>query len=115
MREIRQKRVESLLKEKISEIILKNELKDPRLDEFITISRLQIAKDLKLAKVYISYLGDEKTHTIIVDVLNNAAGFIQGLLGKRIRLKHTPRLLFIVDRSLEKGFEITQKIKGLFP
>ena len=57
MREIRLKRVESLLKEKISEIIIKNELKDPRLEGCITISRIQVAKDFKLAKVYISYLG----------------------------------------------------------
>lgn len=115
MREIRLKRVESLLLEKISDIIIKNELKDPRLDAFITISRLQVAKDFKLAKVYISYMGDEETHTTIVKVLNHAAGFIQGLLGKRIRLKHTPKLAFYVDHSLEKGFEITQKLKGLFP
>lgn len=115
MREIRLKRVESLLKEKISEIIIKNELKDPRLDRFITISRLQVAKDFKLAKVYISYLGDKETHTTIVKVLNNAAGFIQGLLGRRIRLKNTPKLVFFVDHSIEKGFEIIQKLKGLFP
>ena len=115
MGEIRKKKVESLLKEKISEILIKNELKDPRLDEFITLSRLLISKDFKLAKVYISYMGDEEIHTTIVKVLNNAAGFIQKLLGKRIRLKHTPKLIFYADHSIEKGFEITQKLKELFP
>jgi ribosome-binding factor A len=115
MKEIRLRRVESLLKEKISDIIMKNELKDPRLDVFITLSRVLVSKDLKLAKVYVSYMGDEETHTTIVEVLNNAAGFIQKLLGRRIRLRHTPKLVFYVDHSLEKGFEITQKLKGLFP
>ena len=81
----------------------------------MTISKLMVSKDLKLAKVYISYIGEENDHTIIVEVLNNAAGYIQGLLGKRIRLKHTPKLLFYKDDSIEKGFEITQKIKDLFP
>lgn len=115
MGEIRTRKIESLLREKISEILIKNELKDPRLDEFFTISKLLVAKDYKCAKVYISYIGDEHTHTTIVEVLNNASGFIQRLLGKRIRLKHTPKLIFYADNSIEKGFEITQKLKGLFP
>ncbi|MBN2442136.1 MAG: 30S ribosome-binding factor RbfA [Spirochaetales bacterium] len=115
MSEIRIKKIESLLTEKLSEILIKNELKDPRLEEFITISKLIISKDLKLVKVYISFMGDEEVHTTIVKVLNNAAGFIQGLLGKRIRLKHTPKLVFYTDHSIEEGFEITKKIKGLFP
>jgi ribosome-binding factor A len=115
MGEIRIKKVESLLNEKISEILIKNELKDPRLDKFITISKLIISKDLKIAKVYVSYIGEEEDHTTIVEVLNNAAGYIQGLLGRRIRLKHTPKLIFYKDDSIEKGFEITQKIKDLFP
>ena len=114
MGDIRIKRVESLLKEKISEMILKNELKDPRLDNLITITRLQVTKDYKSAKVYISYFGDKEKHSIIVQVLNNAAGFIQSIIGKRIKLRNTPKLKFYEDHSIEKGFEITQKLKDLF-
>ena len=114
MGEIRIKKVESLLKEKLGEILMKNELKDPRLDKFMTITKLLISKDLKIAKVYISYIGEEEDHKIIVRVLNNAAGYIQRLLGKRIRLKNTPKLIFYMDDSIEKGFEITQKLKDLF-
>ena len=114
MGEVRQKKVESLLKEKIGDIILKNELKDPRLAGLIGITDISVARDIKYAKVYISCYGDKIDYKQIIDTLNNAAGYIQALLGKRLRLRYTPKLKFFPDKSIERGFRINQKLKDLF-
>ena len=109
---VRQKKVESLLKEKISNIILQNKLSDPRLEGFIGITDVSVSKDTKYAKIYISCYGPTPSSQIIA-ILNHASGYIQGLIAKSIKLRFTPKLTFIEDQSLERGFNITQKIKEL--
>ena len=111
MSEIRIRKVESLLLEEISNIILKEDLKDPRISKLLSITEIKVSKDLGFAKVYVSYYGEKKTFVTIVDTLNHASGFIRGLLGRRIRLKTIPQLHFILDESIEKGFNLIQKMK----
>lgn len=113
MSEIRLRKVESLLKEQIGCLLLKNEIKDPRVNSLINVTHITISKDLKFAKVYISFFGEREKLVAAVEALNHAAGFIQGLLGKRVRLRFTPKLTFILDESIEKGFRITQKLKEI--
>jgi len=111
MSEVRIRKVESLLLEEISEIILKEDLKDPRINKLLSITAVEVSKDLGHAKVYVSYYGDRETFIIMVDTLNHASGFIRGLLGKRIRLRTIPELKFILDESIEKGFNLIRKIE----
>ncbi|MCD6121843.1 MAG: 30S ribosome-binding factor RbfA [Spirochaetales bacterium] len=111
MSEVRIRKVESLLLEEISEIILKEDLKDPRINKLLSITEVRVSKDLGHAKVYVSYYGDRDTFKIIVNTLNHASGFIRGLLGKRIRLRTIPELKFILDESIEKGFNLIRKIE----
>jgi ribosome-binding factor A len=113
MGEIRKLRIESAIKEIIGNMILQNEIKDPRVNELICITNVSVSKDTKYAHVYVSFYGDSGIHETVVETLNHAAGFIQGVVGKRLRTRNTPRLHFIVDHSIEKGFRITQKLKGL--
>ena len=113
MSQIRLRKVESLLKEEISSILLKNEVKDPRINTLITVTYVTISRDLKFAKIYISFFGDKGELKRTVDALNHASGFIQGLLGKRVHLRNIPKLTFILDESIDKGFRITQKLKEI--
>jgi ribosome-binding factor A len=113
MGEIRLKKIRSLLKQKISDIIVRNELKDPRINTLVCVTDVVVSKDTQYAKVYISYYGESKTCETIVKTLNHAAGYIQGLLGRRIYMRHTPKLTFYVDNSIERGFKILQKLKEI--
>lgn len=113
MEKLRVKRVEKLIKEIISELILTDEIKDPRIDKLVSIYDVSLSNDFKFAKVYTSFYGDACIHENCVNALNHAAGFIQGRLGKKLKIKNIPKLTFIVDNSIERGFRITQKLKEL--
>ena len=99
-------KVERLLKEEISLIFL-HKMKDV-VSGFITITRVKVSADLKLAKVYISVLEKEKRE-LILDKVTNKLGFIRSELAGRIRMKFTPELKFFIDNSLD----YVEKIEGL--
>lgn len=106
----RLERVASLLQQELSRLILDEELKDPRINKLVAISGVTVSKDLEYAKVRVSgYLTHKKLEKAVAG-LNSAAGFIQGRLAKRLRFRATPKLTFLVDHSIEEGFELTQKI-----
>ncbi len=109
----RLKRVESLLQQELGRLILDEEIKDPRINKLIAISGVSVSKDLEYAKVRVAgYLSHKKLEKAVAG-LNNAAGFIQGRLARRLRFRSTPRLTFLVDHSIEEGFELTQKIDDI--
>jgi ribosome-binding factor A len=94
-------------------MILQGEIKDPRVNTLISIYEVSLSNDLKFGKVYTSYYGPAGEHATIVEALNHAAGFIHKQLGKQLKLKNIPRLTFIQDESIERGFRITQTLKEL--
>lgn len=110
MNEVRKLKVESLIQGIISQLILTQEIKDPRVSTFLSVKEVRVSNDLSSAKVYISSFQSEKSVEKAVTALNHAAGFIQGLLGKRMAVRVTPRLLFIADDSIQKGIELNKKI-----
>ena len=112
MSEIRLKKIESLLTSEISTLIRQN-IKDPRVNSMATVTHLTVSKDIKHAKVYISMFGENDMRRQCVEALNHAAGFIQKSLGKRLRLKSIPKLVFYDDHSIEEGIYITQRIKEI--
>ena len=87
------------------------EVKNPVLqDKFVSIVRLEMSKDMAVAKVYVSTLsGIDKTKKV-TDALTAAKGFIRGELSRRLVLRHTPELVFIPDDSMEYGVHISQLI-----
>ena len=113
MSEYRLQRVENLVRDTISEMIMKGMIKDPRISSLVSISRLEISKDLSFAKVFISGFENEKKIKSSVDGLNSAAGFIQRNLGKHMHTRTTPRLKFIYDSSIRDGFEMTKKLEAM--
>lgn len=108
----RPERVQEALRQEISKIV-QGELKDPRLG-FITITKVELTKDLRYAKVYFSVFGEMKDKTLALKGLNSAKGFIKGLIADRIKLRFVPEVAFRIDESLEhtKGiYDILDKIK----
>jgi ribosome-binding factor A len=107
----RLKRVGDLIQREISEII-ERELKDPRIG-MITITGVKVSADLRHARVYFSVYGDEKDQERAGIGLESAKFYIQGQIGRRLRLKYTPELSFYFDESLEYGFFIDKILKEL--
>lgn len=113
MDELRLKRVENLLRDGISSMILSDEIKDPRVSTFTSVVDVRLSKDLGHAKVLVSSYQSEEVLKGSVAALNHAAGFIQGRLSRRLRLRVTPKLTFVPDSSIREGFELTHKIEEL--
>ena len=105
----RANRLAETLKEEISQMI-REDLKDPRLG-FITVTDVEVADDLGHAKVFVSVLGDAQQSKDSLDTLNRAAGFVRSEIGKRIRLRHVPEIVFKYDTSLEKGAHIAKLLR----
>jgi len=97
-------RVADLLKEEISQMLC-TEVKDPHIG-FITITDVEVSKDLQLAKVFYTILGDERQLGESSDALQRVLPFIKRQLGKRLRLRFIPDILFRYDHSLDYGSKI---------
>ncbi len=108
---IRIEKVNQALKEEISNII-HNEVKDPRLG-FITITQVEVSKDLHYAKVSFSVLGDKSEIEKVEKGLSSAAGFIRKLIGERIRLHYTPELSFRLDSSSEYSVRVHEQLERI--
>lgn len=106
MAKIRVGRVSEQIKKELSDLI-QNELKDPRIG-FVTVTAVEATGDLQQAKVFISVLGDADKQNQTLEGLNKSKGYLRTELGKRIRLRHTPELLFVFDRSIEYGSRINK-------
>lgn len=106
---IKNTRVNSEVQRELSEIISR-ELKDPRIHPMTTVVAVEVTPDLKLCKAYISVLGDEEAGKDTIKGLKNAVGFIRTQLARRINLRNTPEITFILDQSIEYGVNMTRPI-----
>ena len=97
-------RVNQLIKEEIS-TLLQRELKDPRLG-FVTVTEVETSKDLRLAKVFVSVLGDERQWAASLAALTSARGFVRNWLRQHLDLRVTPEIDFRPDRSMEHAAKI---------
>ena len=91
-----------------------SEVKDPRLG-MISITDVNVSRDLSWAKVYFSLLGTEEDREKTLEGLDRAKGFIRSELAKRLRVRHTPEVLFQFDPSLEQGAKMDALLKTLQP
>jgi ribosome-binding factor A len=106
----RLERVNQLIKEEIS-LLVQRELKDPRLG-FVSVTEVEVAKDLRTAKVYVSVLGSEAEWRASLQALEGARGFIRSWLA-RLRLRAIPHLTFLPDRSMAHAAHIQTLLEGL--
>ena len=105
-------RVQEAIRQETSKIV-HVEMKDPRIG-FITITKVDLTKDLRYARIYFSILGEDKAKKLALKGLNSAKGYIKGLLADRIKLRFMPEIVFAIDESLEHAkhiYDILDQIK----
>jgi ribosome-binding factor A len=107
----RSHRVGDLIREVICEMLLRD-LNDPRL-ESVTITEVEVSADLKLATVFFSARGNRSREEASLHGLQSATGYIRKKLGKELRLRYIPDLLFKVDHSFDYGSKIDQLFQTL--
>lgn len=93
-------RVNSELAKHISSLIL-FKLKDPRIHGTLTVTGVETTRDLKFAKVYVSYYGDEAQKEETFEGLNSSANFIRNELKDLVRIRLMPKLTFLPDDSAD--------------
>ncbi|MDR2109835.1 MAG: 30S ribosome-binding factor RbfA [Spirochaetaceae bacterium] len=113
MSEYRIERIGRLIQEKIGALIVEGKIKDPRVDPFLSITRVAVSRDLRYADVYVSSYKSAAGLARGVAGLQNAAGFIQAQLAGLTRMRQTPRLRFHEDPGIREGFDMVKKIEGL--
>jgi len=113
--ETRKKRVESQVRDEISKMIMKGEVKDPRISPLLSLTGVTVSADLNYAKVRVSAVSEDISLENSVEALNHAAGHIQKLLGRRVRFRFVPKLTFVADTSIRDGFLLNQKIEEIVP
>ena len=126
MGQYRMERLNVQLRDEISQLILRGEIRDPRVTgrkggaqaraevaPFLSINRVEVSQDLSYAKVYVSSFASDSMLDKGVDGLNNAAGFIQSSIAKKLRIRKFPKLTFIVDSGMKEGFRMVRKLNEL--
>ena len=109
MKKNRLERVNSLLKEVIFEVI-QREVKNPHINTFVTVTKVETSADLHHAKVSISLLCPEPEKAKIIAALQSAAGFIAVHASKKVELRYFPELIFKLDNSLDEFIRIQEII-----
>lgn len=89
---------------------IRGEIKDPRINPFTSVIAVEVAPDLKTCKVWISVLGDDKSGTDTIAGLKSASGFIKSQLARKINLRNTPEIQFILDQSIAYGVNMSKMI-----
>ncbi|MBN2221756.1 MAG: 30S ribosome-binding factor RbfA [Vallitaleaceae bacterium] len=90
--------------------IIREGLKDPRVDTLVSIIHVDTTPDLKHCKINVSTLGDEHKQQETIEGLKNSSGFIRRELAHRVNLRNTPELHFVIDHSIEYGVKMSKLI-----
>jgi len=112
MSQYRMERLGQAIQEKISALILEGSIKDNRVSSFLSITKVDVSKDLSFADVYVSDIRGKNIEKGVEGLLS-AAGFIQSQLGAAMRIRKIPHLRFHADTSIGESFELIKKIEKL--
>jgi ribosome-binding factor A len=107
----RSEKVADLIQREISQMLVKT-LKDPRIG-FVTITRVVVSEDCRVAKVYFSVVGTPAEREKSTKGLNSAKGYVRKELGRRMGLRHTPEIMFQFDPSIEYAIHIGEVLHHL--
>ena len=93
--------------------IIRSEIKDPRINPMTTVVSVEVAPDLKTCKAWISVLGNEESQKDTLAGLRSAEGYIKNQLARKINLRNTPEIRFIIDQSIEYGVNMSKLIDDI--
>lgn len=106
---IKNTRINGEVKKELS-VLISRELKDPRINPMTSVIDVEVAPDLKTAKVYVSVMGDEESRESTHQGLKSASPFMRSQLAKNLNLRNTPELTFVIDDSIEYGVNMSKLI-----
>lgn len=113
MGQYRMEKLGDQLRDEIAKLIMHGDVKDPRVSTFLTVNRVDVSRDLSFAKAYVSSFLPEGQLERGVEGLNNAAGYIQSSIAKRLRIRQFPKITFYVDTAMKEGFDMVKKLNEL--
>ena len=102
-------RINSLIRQEISGL-LSQEVKDPRLGNYISITEVDTSGDLRQTRIYVSFIGNDEEKQAALTALNAASGYFHSVLMKRLRLRHVPEISFYWDDSIARGARLQSLI-----
>ena len=109
----RVERVAELIKREVSQLLFSG-IKDDRVGAgMVSVTDVDLAGDLQHAKVYVSIYGSDEAKAETMAGLKSATSYVRGEIGRRIRLRRTPEITFIEDRSIERGTQVLSLINRL--
>ena len=106
---IKNTRINGEVQKALSEII-RSELKDPRIHPMTSVVLAQVTPDLKYCRAYISVLADDEQAKDTIRGLKSAEGFIRTQLARKVNLRNTPEISFVLDQSIEYGVRMSRLI-----
>ena len=106
-------RIDEELKKEISNVI-SYDLKNPNITRLISVTKAKITPDLKYAQIYVSILNSKNTKETLA-ALKKSSGFVRTEVAKRINLRITPEIIFVLDDSIEYGERIDKILKEILP
>ena len=106
---IKNTRINNEVQKELS-MIIRNEIKDPRIHPMTSVVSVEVAPDLKSARAYISVLGDKEAQDSTMAGLRSAEGYVRRALAKSINLRNTPEIRFVLDQSIEYGVAMSKLI-----
>ena len=106
---IKNTRINMEVQRELSEII-RSGIKDPRIHPMTSVVAVEVTPDLKYCKAYISVLGDEEAAKATVEGLRSASSYVHRELARRVNLRNTPEIKFILDQSIEYGVNMSKLI-----
>lgn len=106
-------RVAELIKREISQMLLSG-IKDDRVGTgLVSVTDVDVSGDLQHAKIYVSIYGTDEAKAETMAGLKSATGYVRSELGARVRLRRTPEVLFVEDRSIERGNKVLSLLNQL--
>jgi ribosome-binding factor A len=106
-------KVAELIRREVSQMLL-HEIKDERVGAgMISVTEVDVSGDLQHATVFVSIYGSEEAQAETMEGLKSASGYIRRELGKRVRLRRSPEIIFREDRSLERGMGMVSLLNEL--
>lgn len=93
--------------------IIREELHDPRVTGTYSVTRAEVTRDLRYAKIYVSVLEDEYRKPLL-QALKGASGFIRRLLGQSMIIRYSPELIFVDDHNIEYGVHVAQVLSEVY-
>jgi ribosome-binding factor A len=109
---IRPERVAELIKRETADI-LENDLNDPRVSGFLSVTDVEVTPDLSFARIYVSVLGSGDESARVLAALEHAAPFVRRQLAPRLKLREMPEIRFVRDDSLERGARVDELLRKI--